>query len=221
MSRKVILLIITIFTAAIFWRIQQTFLSKKYIELGDLSQTTGWVYLSGLTDNINSSQEVTNRQILDELGKKLKIHFYAVIPAHRDAAFKNKLHWPHSPKNNEVLQTYHEILNILPRIKITGWIGFSNGGFFLNQLVQKVALNAPVFSIGSGGWLYDETLENDVHLLIGRYDEWHYQLALNFFKQIKKRNGLLKSTLTEFEGGHAMEKAALGELVSQILSGNR
>lgn len=189
--------------------------NKTYIELGNTKNSSGWVYLSGLTSDINSEQEINNRQILDELGQELHIKFVAIIPKHRDSSFNNKLCWPHYTKK-ETIQTYNEILTVLNETKITGYIGFSNGGFFLNQLAQIKKLDCPVISIGSGGMLHNSSINNKIHFLIGKNDTYHYEPTINLFKNINQGNNALKATLTQFNGSHQIDKRSLKELLTKV-----
>src|SRR5947209_6530033 len=72
---------------------------KSHIELGDDQSKTIWLFLSGLTSDFYSSEQLKMRQDLDTLGKKNNIKFLAIIPPARCEQFDNKLCWPHDTKD--------------------------------------------------------------------------------------------------------------------------
>src|SRR3989442_14481886 len=102
------------------------------IQLGEVSSGNTWVYLCGLSETANSEQELKNRQLLDQLGKKHHIRFLAIHPFERCEKAGNRLCWMHYT-DEQTLETYKKINGVLGKEKISGFIGFSNGGFFLNK----------------------------------------------------------------------------------------
>ena len=195
------------------------FLFNKYkkvqsIELGSPSSYITWVYLCGLTCDWYDSLELENRNKLSVIGKKLGIKFIALKPMFRCIQFDNKLCWPHDSRE-ETLRVYDQILNKLSGIKISGFIGFSNGGFFLNKLVQYKQLNVPAISIGSAGYLENGSYKNNLYLLIGKQDIYHNEGAHQLYEQSK--NKALNIHLIEYEDGHVMPERLLESLVLDLI----
>ena len=148
---------------------------------------------------------------MSSIGKKLGIKFIAIKPFNRCIQFDNKLCWPHNNKE-ETLRTYNQILRELPDVKISGFIGFSNGGFFLNKLVQCKQLDVPVVSIGSAGFLENGSYENNLYLLIGKQDMYHVEGAHSLYEQSK--NKMLNVQLIEYEEGHVIPEKTLESLLA-------
>jgi len=185
--------------------------NERVIELGESSSKKTWVYLCGLTPHINSLQETENRQILDDLGKKLSIKILAVHPFDRCKRAEEKLCWLHYTPE-QTMDTYHKILNEIGNINVSGFIGFSNGGFFLNKLAQIQSLEAPIISVGAGGSLSHPRAKNTLSLVIGRLEPT-YDSALKFFKAAK--GSPLSITLIEHEGGHILPRVSLYQLLDK------
>jgi hypothetical protein len=187
---------------------------SQYTILGDHQAEYVWGYLCGLTANLASEQETKHRAILDTIGKHLSIKIIAVHPAHRCVAYDNKWCWPHESKE-ETLQTYEEIQSIVGANAIQGYIGFSNGGFFLNKLIEYKALGVPVISIGSAGRLENEPADNTIYLLIGKQDIYHYTHAHTLYERLK--NTHCRVALVEYDEGHEIPQRSLEELLSKII----
>lgn len=187
--------------------------NSQIICLGASDSNKTWIYLCGLTDEFNASHEIAQRNILDHIGKKLNIRFLAIKPAERCPEFDNKLCWPHN-SHTETLKTYDYILGLTGNYAIAGFIGFSNGGFFLNKIAQLVELNKPIISIGSAGYLENTSLKNDLYLVIGTQDIYHVLGAREFYNKSKTMQ--LNVTLIEFDGGHEIPRTALEDLLARI-----
>lgn len=195
------------------------FLFNRYknvqvIELGLSGSSITWVYLCGLTRDWNDPLELENRNKLSAIGKKLGIKFIALKPMHRCSKFDNKLCWLHD-NIEEALKEYHQILNELSKVKTSGFIGFSNGGFFLNKLVQCIQLDVPVISIGSAGYFENSSYENNLYLLIGKFDVCHNQGAHQLYEQSK--NNKLNIQLIEYEDGHVIPEKLLESLIATLM----
>lgn len=118
--------------------------------------------MNGSTNNWNSEQEIKNRAILKKIANAEKIQIVAIKPKNHCEEFNNKLCWPHGTL--EQIQTnYNEITAQVQGKGIAGIIGFSNGWFFLNQLVQKVSLSFSVISIGSIGMVKPSLISNNIY----------------------------------------------------------
>jgi len=186
----------------------------SFKELGALSSNQVWVYLCGLVKNFNAD-EMEELKVLQVLGKKYNIKFLAIVPKERCAYLNNSLCWPQDSQE-ELLDTYRKILNSLHHYKIQGYIGFSNGGFFLNKLVQFVELDTPIISVGSAGKIINNTgPKNNIYLLIGKDDQWHYEPAVNFYKASKNSN--LTINFIEYQNGHLLPLEILSDTLKNIM----
>ncbi len=192
--------------------------------LGSPTAQQVWVYLCGLTRDFNAPGEIELRKIIDQIGHNLGIKFIAVYPCSRSAyfdnkfyCFDNKFYWPQGNKQ-ETLATYNYIVTAVDDHKIAGFVGFSNGGFFLNKLAQLMSVNKPIVSIGAAGPILfiGNSFNNVVHLLIGTKDRFHYEPAKKFYHD--SQNSLLKVNLIEYDGGHTIPSKLLEDTLAQIKS---
>jgi hypothetical protein len=174
------------------------------------SAQSTWVYLCGLTQDFNSPEEIEKRKLFNELGKKLNINFLTICPPTRCPEYNNALCWPHETRD-KTLQTYQYIMNVLNGRKISGFIGFSNGGFFLHQLVQTLELDVPCITIGASGYLHT-TIPNTLYLLISKDDIHHYTDAIKFYTMAQ--NSPLTIHLSEYVGGHIIPWKTLESILS-------
>ncbi|WP_316355135.1 hypothetical protein [Candidatus Trichorickettsia mobilis] len=174
---------------------------SRFIELGNPEAKDCWVYLCGLAESFYSSDEQKYRQILHDIGSKLNIRFIALMPRYRCAKFDNKICWAHQDFK-QATETYQSILTDLQGMHVTGWIGFSNGGYFLHEISQQKFLTAPVITIGAAGHI-DST--DQVYIMIGKYDKYAYERAKN-----------LRYKIIEYEGGHTIDSDALGKTLQLI-----
>ena len=189
---------------------------KSIIFLGEKDNSNVWLYLCGLTSDWDSLQELKNREILGRIASREGIKIIAIKPFSRCDKFENKLCWPHfSPEM--VRNTYRKIKLILPAdIEISGFIGFSNGGFFLNQLGQETSIDQPIISIGSGGY-FDENNSgrSNIHLVVGTQDKYHYMNAINFYKKSKKHKDITVDIVVH-EGGHEIPEDIVCSLIHNL-----
>jgi hypothetical protein len=214
MIKKILLSLLCILPGCVSFHATQTTQSPQYITVGSQDATQTWIYLCGLTNNFNQ-QQMNELTTLNTLGKELNIKILAVIPHHRCPQYNNFLCWPHDTKN-ELLQTYQEIIDIAHTHKVDGYIGFSNGGFFLIQLAQHVALNTPIIIIGAAGKINNtQGPLNTINLLIGKKDTWHYEHAINLYKQSKNTN--LTINLIEYDNGHEIPLKTLKNVLTNVI----
>ena len=186
---------------------------SSFKALGSSTSNQTWVYLSGLLADFIPDQ-MEELKILDILGKQLNIKFLAMVPKNRCVNLNNRLCWPQENKK-ELLQTYQEILKSLENQTISGYIGFSNGGFFLDKLAQLIEFKKPIISIGAAGPLLTTSgPQNTIYLLIGKQDEWHYEHAINFYNQSQKSN--LTIHLIEHDEGHIIPTSILRNLLEEL-----
>jgi hypothetical protein len=166
--------------------------------LGANSSAHTWIYLGGLTQEMDSPEETHNKKILDQIGKKLNIKILAIPYFDRCEKANYKLCWLHYT-HAQTLETYDKILKVVEGEKISGFIGFSNGGFFLNQLAQLRDLKHPIISIGAAGTLGSPSCTNTLTMIVGK-SEVIYPVAKKFFEDGK--NSSLSLTFISHEGGH-------------------
>lgn len=185
-----------------------------FMVLGKADSNITWIYLCGLTSNWHDALELENRDKLSRIGKQLGIKFIAIKPYLHCHQFGNVLCWPHDSQV-EVLQVYSHILQFFPESQISGFVGFSNGGFFLNKLVQYKQLDMPVVSIGSSGYLENGSYANALYLLVGKQDVYHIEGARQLYKQSK--NSELDIQLVEYEDGHVIPEKLLESLISSFI----
>ncbi len=191
--------------------------SRAFKVLGSPTSNQTWIYLCGLVADF-VPEHMDNLKIIDELGKQINVRFLAMIPKSRCPQLNNRLCWPHDT-DKELLQTYQEIINAVHDYPVQGYIGFSNGGFFLNKLAQFVDIDKLIISIGAAGPLFNKQGPiNTVHLLIGKKDQWHYQHAINLYDQSKDAN--LTIHLVEYDDGHQVPVEALKKLIKNLSKSN-
>jgi len=183
------------------------------------SKTTNeaiWVYLGGLTLEQDSEKE-TNWRMLDQISKNLNVKFIIIPPKYRCAHFDNKFCWPHETK--ELLQkTYHYIQEYTQDMHVSGYIGFSNGGFFLSALMQEIPINQHMILIGASGQLKsDATIHaRSITLIIGEHDDYHYRYAKKFAQDLKDNN--FPVTLIEYDGGHEIPEYIVEDRLKTLSS---
>jgi hypothetical protein len=185
-----------------------------FVTIGSQNASQSWIYLCGLTTDFVPNQ-MNELKTLDTIGKELNIKILAIIPHHRCPQYNHRLCWPHKNKK-ELLNTYKEIMNSVNTQTIHGYIGFSNGGFFLTQLAQHIPLHKPIITIGSAGLIKNiHGPDNTIHLLIGKQDQWHYEYAINLYNQSK--NTHLTIDLVEYNGGHEIPIDILKNVLKKIM----
>ena len=181
--------------------------------LGENSSSQTWIYLGGLTQEIESPEEVHNKKILDHIGKKLNIKILAIPYFDRCEKANYKLCWLHYTPA-QTLETYDKILKVVEGEKISGFIGFSNGGFFLNQLAQLRDLKHPIISVGASGTLGSSSFRNTLTMIVGK-SEVIYPGAKKFFQDAKKSS--LSLTFISHEGGHIFPSQTLEKALRQYV----
>jgi len=199
---------INLFFCLIIFISCQSSKEKNKVILGNKSSKNCYIYLCGLTQKFN--YEKHNRQILDDIGKNISIKIIAIKPKDRCIDFDNMLCWPHNNKQ-EIIETYKYIKETINNENINGYIGFSNGGFFLLKLAEIESLNKPIIAIGAGGYIGEIKAKNNLFLFIGKQDKWHYDLAKQFYKQ--SQNTSLNVKLIEYDQGHVIPQ----KLLQQVL----
>ncbi len=189
---------------------------KESVHTGKITNESVWVYLGGLTSEPNAEQE-TNWRILDQISKHLNITCIIVPPKYRCAHFDNKFCWPHETK--ELLQTtYRYIQEYTKDMHVSGYIGFSNGGFFLSALMQEVPIDQHIVLIGAAGQLKNNATihARSITLIIGERDDYHYSYAKKFAQDLKDNK--FPITLIEYNGGHEIPQYILEDRLRTLCS---
>lgn len=181
--------------------------------LGAKSSSQTWIYLGGLTQDIESPEETNNKKLLDQIGKKLSIKILAIPYFDRCEKANYKLCWLHYT-HAQTLETYDKILKVVEGEKISGFIGFSNGGFFLNQLAQLRDLKHPIISIGAAGTLESPAFPNTLTMIVGK-SEVIYPVAKKFFQDGKKTS--LSLTFLSHEDGHIFPPKTVEKALKQYV----
>ena len=190
-------------------------ISPALTVLGDVTRPKAWVYLCGLTLSWDATTTRNNRALVDRIAKKEHIKIIALKPPLRCAQFKGKLCWPHNT-SEQVKQTLAYIQEAVPLKKIAGFIGFSNGGFFLNRLYQDVDVDCSFISIGSGGFLNaPQPNAQGLYLIIGKQDKHHYKLAQHFYKKAQQ-SPKAHVELLEHDGEHIIPERLLQNLLHRL-----
>lgn len=174
-----------------------------------VSEKGAIVYLCGITPSWASEREVNNRNIIGEVAKGLGYSLIAVQPINKDA--NGNFHWPRE-NDAKINSVYSEISQEVGKAtRVIAYIGFSNGGSFLNQLAQLVELNkVPLISIGSEGTFNAANkLKNKLYLMAGTKDTTYLPKTEAFANELKQKKSPLESSFVKFEGAHEITATAI------------
>lgn len=174
----------------------------KKIVLGNKLSNVSVVYLAGITSSVYSDQEIKNRRILNKIGKDLNIKIIAITQQHYCKKFNYNKCWPQKSRFN-TYTTYLELLGHLHNEKVSGWVGFSNGGYYLEKLSNLTKINVPIISVGAA---VKGDNSNDFHVLIGNKDMVAY-------KQAKEE----QLNFTEYNGKHELEESSLKKKLMDVV----
>lgn len=186
--------------------------TAENLYLGDLGSNITWLYLCGLTDDFYSPQEIENRDILERIGKRQGIKFLALHPFERCPLANNKLCWVHYTQEQAV-ETFKQISEATKDLRTAGFIGFSNGGYFLNEIAQLCELGVPIISIGAAGTYRAANCLNNLTLVVGK-EEFINKDAHNLVKQANGTQLSLK--LVEHAGDHILPEQEMEELMENL-----
>ena len=190
--------------------------------VGDEQSHKVVVYLHGMDLPSPSTQEIANRTKLDAIGKALSIKILlprASEPCpqdHRQICWRQKTDKDVTTSLAGVLAS----LKLDTTDQITGFIGFSNGGYLVNKWIQHCLLEKTqwVMSIGSAGSWGDDDKSlsscSPITLIIGRNDRYHYKHALAFYDHLRFLHA--NATLVVFDGGHELPERALQDEISRF-----
>ena len=167
------------------------------------------IYLHGTDTDIPSAQEFTNRELLSRISNSLKIGI--VLPRSKDkcTADKRFICWGsdyNDPKllNSVFTAAVTEAKNCFPDAKPAVLIGFSNGGYIVNQILQncRKTIFEWLVSIGAGGsWskteISDQSRCGNLFLFARNEDKVSYQPLKDFNSWLKNRKAQGKNLETE------------------------
>lgn len=77
----------------------------------------------------------------------------------------------------------------------------------------------PIISIGSAGTLSSSEIENDIYLIIGIDDFYHYKAAISYYEHAKQF-GKLNARLIKHSGDHVIPESVLQELIHRLKNNN-
>ena len=188
---------------------------QVYVILGDQKSNRVWVYLCGLTRQWDSSEERSNRNILAQIASEERIKIVAIKPFDRCGQLDDKLCWPHD-NQEKVKKTYAKINSVIYSYDVYGFIGFSNGAFFLNKASQEIGLNKPIISIGGAGCFDSEkNINTKIYLIIGKQDHYHYQNALFFYELANKYKHNSVKLITH-DSGHVIPENIVRQVIHDL-----
>ena len=187
---------------------------KKYI-LGDTKGTQTWIFLCGLNDDFDGPKARNSRAILNQLGQRCGLRICALEPPTRCADFGNQICWPLSTQE-ETLSTFDYIQEHTKDIDVCGYIGFSNGGFFLCALAQCIPLDVPIVAIASGGTVRSMPPPNRLILMAGNDDKPYIRKAQDM--RASAQGTPLDVTLHTFDGGHVLPEALLEKELPRLIN---
>ncbi len=183
------------------------------VELGDLSSSSTWVYLSGLTNDFDGVQVKAHLDMLEQIGVNNHIKIIAVKPIHRCPQFGDRLCWsnPDYTARKKLFDYLHEVIGTSTP---AGYIGFSNGASFLINVAGMERLSGPVIAIGAAGHYEQAPFNNHVHLVVGQNDLHYYKPAVDFYERMKVQK--LNVTLHEHIGGHEFPALKIDDIIEVI-----
>ena len=85
----------------------------------------------------------------------------------------------------------------------------------LYAYVQKVKLSFPIILIGSAGMVKPSSIDNNIYLIIGVDDKYHYAPAISYYEYAKKM-GKLNITIIKHSGGHIIPQIILQNLIHKL-----
>ncbi len=185
------------------------------------------VYLHGMDTQKPSTQELSNRQKLLDIANVLNIRIAlprATDPCPTD---KNLICWGWNFNDSKVIDlalsaSAKAEAECFSNGKPVGLIGFSNGGFVANQIVEgcKKSEFSWFISIGAAGsWSDSKIIDlskcGRISLLAGKQDKYNYENIKNLASWFKKSK--TQVSLIEYEGGHEVPAMELEQELNRYL----
>ena len=189
-------------------------LATTYVTVGAKASRQTWVYLCGLSPDFNSAIELDNRKVLEEIGQEVGISFIAINPQNRCEDADNQICWL-SDTPATTMETHKQIEAVIGNQQIQGYIGFSNGAFFLNKLSQIKELNVPIIAIAGSGTIGSTPKKNTLYLLFGSEDPSYDDSVQKFIDDAKGTS--LDIEFISYKDSHVIPKKELIELFRRIM----
>ena len=185
------------------------------------------VYLHGIDTQEPSPQEKTNREKLNSLAKKLNLRIAIPRATKKCPNEPAMLCWGWNFNDAEVTKlTLEEVAakakKCFPKAEKQILLGFSNGGFVVNRIVQD-CLKTPyskLVSIAAGGSWKTGTAQDlsrcgSIVFLIGQKDEFNYVSVKKYETWLKQNKATTK--LVEFSGSHELPSNELEQVLRNII----
>lgn len=193
--------------------------------IGSKDLKTGAIYLHGMDTEPPSAKELSNRSSLAAISKSLKIGFS--MPRAKNKCPDNRLFcWGWNFNDSEsvesaIVTAMNAKAECFPKATSVGLIGFSNGGFVVNQIIKdcrKTTFNW-LISIGAGG-SQNKNNEKDLSkcgsliLMAGKNDTYNYEPIKGLAGWLKTRGADIK--IVEYNDGHVLPEKDLENVLKLI-----
>lgn len=196
--------------------------------LGSQNAESFAIYLHGMDGQTPSEQEMTNRETLAALARKLSIRI--ALPRARMAcpSQPGSICWGWSFDDAEVKAAMSIVRDAARSCfggKPAALVGFSNGGYLLTKLIRSCSLKSElaeatrVITVGAG--MIKGPLEpkpeslvecGELTMLVGTKDEYNFDPSGNLFRGLRGKNANVREV--RFDGGHFLDEASLGHALS-------
>ena len=194
---------------------------------GPKNSKTVVVYLHGMDSESPSQQELENRKVLSKISESLKIGI-AIPRAKSKCPNKTQLCWGWNFNEASVVDSALQLAIESQKLcftKVTniGLLGFSNGGFVVNQIVKdckKTDFNW-LISIGAGG-SFNKNDQTDfskcssLTLMAGKEDKFNYESIKDLAKWMKDHKANI--TLVEYDSGHSLPEKDLETVLKSVVA---
>ncbi|MBL7545963.1 MAG: hypothetical protein JNL11_19245 [Bdellovibrionaceae bacterium] len=186
------------------------------------------VYLHGMDTQKPSPQEQSNRKKLSEIANKLNLRIAIPRAADLCSNDKNLICWGWNFNDSKIIDATLYLSSkaeaeCFPKKKANGLIGFSNGGFVVNQIVKdcKKTEFSWFVSIGAAGSWNDSSTEDlsqcgKISLLAGKQDKANYENIKNLAAWFHKNKA--PAQLIMYEGGHEIPEKELEQELKGYLA---
>ncbi len=181
------------------------------------------IYLHGMNLKEHTVNEKKRRVLFNKISKEKSIEIFLPRSKMQCPKHKTMLCWmwgrgASDKINNKWDQILERSKNCFKSQSKLLYLGFSNGGNYLNQVFQSCA-GGNFISVGASGGSLDKAprdLSNcgSYFSVIGKSDKAVYARGKGFFSQLKKLNANAK--LLEFNGGHELPEQVLIELLKEL-----
>lgn len=184
------------------------------------------VYLHGMDTTSPSPQEMRNREVLNDLAQKLNLRIALPRAISICPNNQNQICWGWDFSDVSSITSSLEIVSAAAKKCFSKsnhiiLLGFSNGGFVVNRLIQD-CLKTPYtqfISVAAGGtWNANSTKDlsqcGSLVLLIGRKDSSNYKPVKEYHSWLKQNKAA--TTLIEFPGSHELPSKELEQTLQAL-----